>query len=219
MLQFVIFKKPYRCFKTGTTLLFMSGVNLLVGDQGCGKSTLLEMMRTLTTANDDKLRSQHWRSISMNAMEVASTVALVVDPPMRTMGYDFERDSPRMAIEIQLHDVGRQMASMHQSHGQTTKPFLDGLTQCSEPFICFLDEPDQALSPRSCYDLVRLFRTLAAKGCQVIAAVHNPIVIRGVIPGETQESEWSHVIDLEHEGELVTADEFLAGQAGPRQTV
>jgi predicted ATPase len=218
MLQYVAFKKSFRCFEARTLLLFLDGVNLLVGDQGCGKSTLIEMMRTLTTASNPEMQKRNFRSIGMKPADVAATISLAVDPPMRTMGYDFERDSPRMAVELQFHDMARQLASFHESHGQTSKPFLDSLGDVKEPVICFLDEPDQALSPRSCYDLVRTFRKLADKGCQIIAAVHNPIVIRGIIPGDGLPSAWNNVMDLEQRGLLISPDAYLEAQAQPRKT-
>lgn len=55
---------------------------------------------------------------------------------------------------------------------------LEGSKQNAHVDMIFMDEPDMALSIRSCHKLVALLKKLGKKQ-QIVAAVHNPIVIGG----------------------------------------
>lgn len=171
--QGVVFTRPWRCFNRGRKITFRPGVNLLVGDQGSGKSTLLELITSYTSSR--KLENE----------EARKTIKLLVGANARVMSFDFERDNPRTLSHFHENAdmMGFQIASRHRSHGETAlgliNSFVIHLTEKPKPDLCvvLLDEPDMALSPRSARKLARAFDEIAAAGHQVIAAVHNPIVI------------------------------------------
>ncbi len=166
LLSEVRFLEDYRCFAAGQTLTFEKGVNLLVGEQGCGKSTLISLLR-------DRVGTKFTAELSHRVMDV-------VMQPCYVRWLDFEKDNPRTQSEIGIHDAFL-LGSMSVSHGQTMLAMLHGLaTILSETegrTLLLLDEPDMALSIRSVHHLAALLQRAADAGHQVIAAVHNPIVI------------------------------------------
>ena len=166
LLSEVRFREDYRCFTAGQVLTFEKGVNLLVGEQGSGKSTLISLLR-------DRVGTKFKAELSHRVMDV-------VMQPCYVRWLDFEKDNPRTQTEIGLHDAFL-LGSMSVSHGQTMLAMLHGLaTVLSETegrTLLLLDEPDMALSIRSVHRLAALLQRAADDGHQVIAAVHNPIVI------------------------------------------
>jgi predicted ATPase len=182
MLKTVFFMKDHRkCFRQGDLFQFRPGINLLVGEQGCGKSTLLDLIR--------------------NSKENKGVIALVADPIQVTY-FDFEKGNPRILSYMMDGPMGNlQMASLFSSHGQSVNAVLGGLDS-KDGILFLLDEPDMSLSVRSCYRLVKLMHRAAERKCQVIAAVHNPILIAGV----------PEVYSLEHRKWMKSA-EFIASHA------
>lgn len=172
MLESLTFTQDWRCFKKGQIFTFRPGVNLLVGDQGCGKSSLLSEM------------SQREHS------------EIKVARKMVTYKFDFERDNLRAKIAC-TKNVIAELRSRLISHGEANKIIFDNLDGVKDSVI-FLDEPDTALSIRSAYILARWFEDLAEDNNQIIAAVHNPIII-----GCFQE-----VLSLEHR-QWMSSQDFI----------
>ncbi len=166
LLSEIRFREDYRCFHKGQVLRFEKGVNLLVGEQGSGKSTLITLLR-------DRVGNKFKAELSHRVMDVDMQACYV-------RWLDFEKDNPRTQAEIGLHDAFR-IGSMSVSHGQTMLAMLNGLETILQEApgrtLLLLDEPDMALSIRSVNHLARLLGRAAEDGHQVIAAVHNPIVI------------------------------------------
>jgi len=186
MLRSITFKQDYRCFKEGFTLEFRPGITLLVGDQGTGKSTILQLLMMKTRDWKDKV------VIDADRVEVKS--------------FDFEMDNPRIQQYFRENvDIMVQIGSGRVSHGMFNKALLETLTQ-AEKVVILLDEPDQAMSPRSCYKMARIFDRVLEKGCQLVASVHNPIII----------STQPEVYSLEHR-EWVAPEDFLESQRGPEE--
>ena len=188
LLSEVCFREDYRCFAAGQVLRFEPGVNLLVGEQGCGKSTLISLLR-------DRVGNKFAAELSHRVMDV-------VMQPCYVRWLDFERDNPRTQAEIGLHDA-LLIGSMSVSHGQTMLAMLNGLARILDEApgrtLLLLDEPDMALSIRSVHHLATLLKHAATDGHQVIAAVHNPIVI----------ASQPNVLSLE-EGEWMSSERFIA---------
>jgi predicted ATPase len=189
LMEFIKFKVDYRCFKKGFKLTFKPGLNLLVGDQGSGKSSLLGMIRDMATSNSFKKKD-------------AEKVAKVVADRCIVRCFDFERDNPRTQSYFGENAMF-QINSLWKSHGETARAILSTLTKLEnlDKSVFVLDEPDTALSPRSCYNLVKAFQKATGVGAQIIAAVHNPILIEGA----------SEVYSLEHR-EWMSGTEFLRRQ-------
>ena len=165
MLHHIKFKKDYRCFQQGDVFYFRPGINLLVGDQGSGKSTLIQLLR----------------SSAEDSATVAELVSIKADPiPM--LSKDFEKENPRMIQYFGQSGASEmfEVQSRFMSHGQTSMIFINALKQVKGPTFLLVDEPDTALSPRSVLVLAGLFRHVVDKGGQVVAAVHNPLLIESV---------------------------------------
>ncbi len=219
MLSMLAFKRDFRTFKRGDLVKFPDPVTILVGDQGSGKSTLIELIRALGTP--PTAREKLWQSVTLSQTEAGGIVAAFADGLLRIWARDFERDGVRNRTDIAPDEQGGldlQLAAMRLSHGQSNRLILDelGRTTVTAPTLFLLDEPDSALSPRSCYALVRLFRKLASEGHQVIASLHSPIAIRGEIP-EDPASGWKTVYDLETRQEL-PPEAYLKAQSAPPAT-
>jgi predicted ATPase len=163
MLKILKFKEDFRCWKAGDQVQFIPGVNLLVGEQGTGKSSLLQ---AIAAASSNKKYTY--------PMGLEDKVA-VVSTPIKTGGFDFEKNNTR-TLGYFGDNMAFQVRSMFRSHGQTNLDMLKAMSE-GENTLFFLDEPDMALSIRSITLAVELFRKAVDKGCQIIAAVHNPFMI------------------------------------------
>ncbi len=182
MLYSLKFKEAWRCFK--------DGVNLLVGDQGTGKSSVLTV---LGAAGGLKSHSHQ--------KELAKKVELKCTP-MACYGFDFEKDNKRTLGYFE-GDMKFQIAAMFSSHGQMNLAIVRGLEKAENHLVMF-DEPDNALSIRSITHLAALLKGAAARGCQIVAAVHHPFLI------------WAfpEVYSLEHR-KWMTSREFVNTQTEP----
>ncbi len=193
LLSEVRFREDYRCFRSGQVLRFEKGVNLLVGEQGSGKSTLITLLR-------ERVGNKFKAELSHRVMDVVMQACYV-------RWLDFEKDNPRTQAEIGIHDAFL-LGSISVSHGQTMLAMLGGLErvlqEAPDRTLLLLDEPDMALSIRSVHHLARLLQRAADDGHEVIAAVHNPIVI------ESQ----PRVLSLD-DGEWVDSERFIALASEP----
>lgn len=196
LLSEIRFREDYRCFHAGQVLRFEAGVNLLVGEQGTGKSTLIGLLR-------DRFAGKFKAELSHRVMDVVMEQCYV-------RWLDFEKDNPRTQAEIGIHDAFL-LGSMSVSHGQTMLAMLNGLEQVLQETpdrtLLLLDEPDMALSIRSVHDLARLLQRAGDEGHEVIAAVHNPIVI----------ASQPRVLSLDT-GEWMSSEQFIARASAPAPT-
>jgi len=192
MLETIIFLKPWRCFTVDTAVEFRAGVNLLVGDQGTGKSS---MFQAIQVCGMQKPRS--W-----NLPSRASIPAMILykGDPVPVFAFDFEHDNHRTKSWFD-GDIGFHVAAMNHSHGQVVMAMIDAWLAVDKKMLVLVDEPDMALSIRSCYKLVRAFKHVAGNGGQVIATAHNPVVISG----------FEEVYSLEH-STWMSSHEFIKTQ-------
>jgi predicted ATPase len=194
MIRTITFLQDFRCFKIGDSFEFRPGVNLLVGDQGVGKSSLFQAIKNDLPAG--------YSRATLVKMEVAIKNVML-------HSFDFERDNPRMAR--QFFDDNRMMAqvvTMFKSHGQTVKAIVGALEQKNPDSVIVMDEPDMALSIRSCYELSASFSKLANKGLQIICTAHNPILI----------ASQYEVLSLEHR-KWMKSSEFIGSHSPPEERV
>jgi len=158
------FLKDFRCFKIYDKIDFKSGLNLIVGDQGTGKSTILGLIRKPKNYQHDKI------------------AFLEIPEPCSVGGFDFEKDNLRTQPAFSNNiPMEFQIQSMFMSHGEVNTFIHQSLTESKNApknAILILDEPDQALSIRSTWHLCKILEDAINKNnLQVIAAVHNPIII------------------------------------------
>jgi predicted ATPase len=195
MIRALTFTKDWRCFKAGDRFDFRPGINLLVGDQGCGKSSLIQAIHIGGCTGKDFGSDKEMR----DRIELEAS-------PVTMYKFDFEKDNPRVQGHIGKNALF-QLSSMWASHGETSRVVIRNIEGLAEALI-LMDEPDMALSIRSCNMLSKTFRDVADRGSQVLAAVHNETVIRQV----------EEVYSLEHRRWMPSA-EFIESQADTTEFV
>lgn len=196
MLHALDFIKNWRCFKTGDRFEFRPGVNLLVGDQGCGKSSLLRAIHVGGTKG---------KNFGGSDKELRDGVLLEANP-IKMFKFDFEKDNPRTKGNLDDH-IQFQVASMFSSHGECTRTFIHALEEAAD-CLCLMDEPDMALSIRSCNMLALTLKALEERSSQVVAAVHSLALIQ----------QFEEVYSLEHRRWMTNA-EFIETQNDPTEFV
>lgn len=191
MIGSVTLLDEHRCFAKGAVFELRPGVNLLVGDQGTGKSSLISLIKDMG--------SPHSKDRTAKVCKLSVPVAC------RVAHYDFEKDNLRTQAAFNIGTEMAQVQSMFLSHGQTVLGVLEAFTRdfadADQPQAVLLDEPDMALSVRSAHKLAGMLNQIAGAGHQVIAAVHNPVLI-GSQP---------QALSLEH-GRWIDSAEFLDSQ-------
>jgi predicted ATPase len=162
------------------------GVTFLVGENGSGKSTLVEAFATIhprkgfATSQVNVTGPQSSDEDSELRFHLRSQVHKRASPA----GFFLRAES----MHAYLNEVDRHPSKawqherlQHQSHGES---FLAVLRhRFGDVGVYFLDEPEAALSFRSCLGLVSLLDTMRREGSQVIVATHSPLLVS--LPGAT----------------------------------
>ena len=160
---------------------FDSAVTVLVGENGSGKSTLVE---GLAAAWRRRLTAHvhHWTP------EVADEDA--------DLGWhlwlDGERPPPQGGCFLRAEAMHAHFSTLdtdvrafdgrglnRRSHGEGFLAFLE--SRRTERGLYLLDEPEAALSFRSCLALLVLLGDAVAAGSQVVLATHSPLL--AALPG------------------------------------
>ncbi|TFV89181.1 AAA family ATPase [Blastococcus sp. CT_GayMR16] len=164
----------------------LAPVTVLVGENGSGKSTLVE---GIARAWQELLTAQvhHWAP-EPSAEDAALWRALWLETAYpRPQGGIFLRAESmhelfasvdRTAFELRAFD-GVPLNT--RSHGEGFLAFLE--SRVTERGLWILDEPESALSFRSCLRLLALMHGMTAAGSQVLLATHSPVL--AALPGAT----------------------------------
>jgi predicted ATPase len=195
MINMVLILKPWRCFTGEECIKFKPGVNLIVGDQGSGKSSLFQAIQLRGMK-----KHASWK------LPPIDEVPAIIDfrgGPIQSFIFDFEHDSYRTKPFFD-GDTMFHVNAMHRSHGEMVVAMFKTLEEIDKPIFVLVDEPDMALSIRSCLRLVRIFKHVAELGGQVIATAHNPVVIGG----------FEEVYSIEH-GEWMPSQKYIDTQMEP----
>ena len=166
-----------------------AGVTFLVGENGSGKSTLVEAFAEVYP------RPGH---LSSMVHGLAGPEASVEDSPLR---WNIKAVTDRMASPAgfflraeSMHTfLGERGGSgneqrvwgdeplQERSHGESFLAILR--MRFAEVGVYFMDEPEAALSFRSCLGLLSLLDTMRCEGSQVVVATHSPLLV--TLPGAT----------------------------------
>jgi len=158
--------------------LDLAPVTVLVGENGSGKSTLVE---AIAAAWKDGLTAQvhHWSpGPGPDDADLHRHLQLIGERPPPQGGCFLRAESMYGhfggidASENLLRSVGGRLNA--RSHGEGFLAFMD--TRLTERGLWVLDEPESALSFRSCLRLLSLIVALRDGGSQVLLATHSPVL-------------------------------------------
>ena len=161
------------------------GVTFLVGENGSGKSTLVEAVAEAYGLNPEggSRGAQHRTRVSESPL---GDVLRVVRSPGPLVASYFLRAETMHGLFTYLEehpapDVRREPRFHEMSHGESVLAVLRSRFAGYGFFV--LDEPESALSFRSCLALVALMDDLRQEGAQVLCATHSPLLAS--LPGAT----------------------------------
>jgi len=179
----------YICFFEGDAFEFKD-ITLLVGDQGCGKSTLLGLIKEVFNDPD-----KDWISVDKKDSGIDKLIL-----------FNSENDGPRSgpANPNDGQDMLFRLQSHFSSHGETLLPIIKEVENL-ENTIILLDEPETALSLRSQFAIIEVFKTALKNNNQIIIATHNL---------EFMKAFPDNILSLEHM-KYVTPEEFVELEKKP----
>ncbi len=160
-------------------------MTFLVGENGSGKSTLVEAVAAAYGLNPEGGSRGARHSTRVSESPLADALRVVRTPGPLVASY-FLRAETMHGLYTYLEDnpsadVRGEPRFHEMSHGES---FLAVLRTRFRGYGFFvLDEPESALSFRSCLALVALFDDLRREGAQVLCATHSPLLAS--LPGAT----------------------------------
>lgn len=169
-------------------LKFIKPVTFFVGENGCGKSTLLRAIAT-------KCGIHLWRGVQRrhyNVNKYADQLHRFIDLEWEQTpvpGAFFESEMFHNFAEMVDECAGATPGILEyyggqsftaQSHGQYHMSYFQNRYKIEG--LYFMDEPENALSPRRQLELLTLLKDIGAAGhAQFIIASHSPILL--ALPG------------------------------------
>ena len=155
-----------------------SNITFFAGENGTGKSTLLEGIAAAWGANPEG-GTQNYRFSTFGEEAVLGRSIRLVRSAVRPAWCLFLRAESfyNVAAATEQYQEGGMTELPHyleQSHGES---FLTFITRFDGPGLCFMDEPESALSVRSQMTLLLHLVRRAREGCQFIIATHSPILL------------------------------------------
>lgn len=159
-----------------------AGVTFLVGENGSGKSTIIEALAEAYGLNAEGGSRHAMHSTRRSESALAGWLTLKRGIAGGTSSY-FLRAETMHGLYTYLENLpGSQERDLHdRSHGESFLTVLE--RHMDAPGFYVMDEPEAALSFRSCLALLALLHDLAASGSQVIVATHSPVLT--AFPGAT----------------------------------
>lgn len=210
-----------------TTGLDLSpGVTALVGENGAGKSTVVEAVAAAWAARMVGAVA-HWGPAgSIEDSDLARRLELDGEWPRPTGGCFLRAEAMHQhfaavdtgEVELRAFD-GLPLNA--RSHGESFLAFVE--SRLTERGLWILDEPEAALSFRSCLRLLALFDALREHGSQVLLATHSPVLsalpgtrVLELDEGGIHEREWAE-LDLVRDWRdfLAAPERWLRHLVGP----
>ena len=160
---------------------FAPGITFLVGENGSGKSTLVEAvadryprtgflsntMNTTGPESSDEDSPLRWHIRARTARGASPAGFFLRAEVMHTFLAGIDR-----AEATQRGWGGEQFST--RSHGESFLAVLR--VRFADVGVYFMDEPEAALSFRSCLGLLSLLDTMRREGSQVVVATHSPLL-------------------------------------------
>ena len=152
-------------------------ITIFSGENGTGKSTLLEAIAVAAGFNCEGGTLNYVHSSYDDVSELHEALTLVRGFSRPKWGQYLRAESfYNMATATLVeYNYDHTMPDWHaESHGES---FLSFIKQAPDQCLFILDEPEAALSPRRQIELAKLIECCVAKGSQVIATTHSPILL------------------------------------------
>jgi predicted ATPase len=164
------------------------GVTILVGENGSGKSTIVEALAAVYPRAGAETPYVHALGPRSNLQDLPLPRHLRArtNPLASPHGFFLRAEAMHgFLAEVDADPTQARAWSGERlrarSHGES---FLAVLRHRFDQIgVYFLDEPEAALSFRSCLGLVALLDVLRAEGSQVMVATHSPVIAS--LPGAT----------------------------------
>lgn len=173
-----------------------AGVTFLVGENGSGKSTLVEAFAAAypRTGLENPFVNLVGSYGSAEDADLYRDLRAVTHPMASPAGYFLRAEQMHAVLAGADRPEQRRawggLSMQSRSHGES---FLEVLRhRFAERGVYFLDEPEAALSFRSCLALISLLDLMAREGSQVVCATHSPLLVS--LPGATliEVGEWGY---------------------------
>lgn len=158
------------------------GVTFLVGENGSGKSTLVEAIAQAYGLNAEGGSKGARHATRTSESPLWEALRIVRDPGPLVASYFLRAETMHGLFTYLEEDPPAWEPRFHElSHGES---FLEMLRLRVHGYGFFvLDEPESALSFRSCLALVAALDDLRREGAQVLCATHSPLL--AALPGAT----------------------------------
>ncbi|NIH82167.1 AAA family ATPase [Amycolatopsis viridis] len=167
------------------------GVTFLVGENGTGKSTLVEALAVAAGFNPEG-GSQNFRfATRATESSLGDQLILTWGVAKPRTGF-FLRAESYYNVASEIERLAREpgppllpayggVSPHERSHGES---FVDLITHRFGPRgLYILDEPEAALSVRSCMAVLARLAELAKQHSQIVVATHSPVLL--ALPGAT----------------------------------
>ena len=151
-------------------------VTILVGENGSGKSTLVEGIAVAAGLNAEGGSANFNFSSHSQIPELARHLRLIRGARRPTDGFFLRAESFfNVASEAERLAVPGLSGLHRRSHGEA---FLDLVTnRFRAGGLYVLDEPEAALSPQGCINLMLRIHQLVEASAQFLIATHSPILM------------------------------------------
>lgn len=154
------------------------GVTFLVGENGSGKSTVIEGLATALGVNAQGGSKMSRNTARESESDLGTKLAVTYGPAGRSSWSYFLRAETMHGLYTYLEDnpSGRGEPAFHElSHGESFLELLSARFRGQGVYL--MDEPESALSFRSCLTLLTVLDDLRSHGSQVVVATHSPLLV------------------------------------------
>jgi predicted ATPase len=172
LLEKVVFKKDYRCFKKDEVINFKDRVTVITGDNGSGKSTLISCIRNCFKTEWSMSDDSNSRDIVETNIDNSNDIEI----EYLCLSKDLLSTSSEFGNNISL-----QIKTMQMSSGQgSLEQLIDKVEKSKNSPILILDEPERGLSLKRQFLVCKYLskHILENPNQQVIIVTHSDAIMQ-----------------------------------------